>query len=137
MIGLLALHEAATFTPIPDSFLGEYYYAPSLRYLKLDGIPFPGIPKLLSTTTRPITLTLHDIPYSGQISSGARATCLSVLTSLERLWLEFLSYRSHPSWRSRHPPPPNRAILLVLTSFEFQGVSKYLEDVIACVVAPR
>jgi hypothetical protein len=38
---------------------------------------------------------------------------------------------------SRHPSSPNRAILLALTSFEFQGVSKYLEELIACIDAPE
>jgi hypothetical protein len=77
---------------LPDSFLGGS--APRLRYFYLHGIPFPGLPKLLLSATHLVHLYLCDIPHSGYISPEAMATCLSVLTSLETLQLEFLSPRS-------------------------------------------
>jgi hypothetical protein len=41
---------------VPDSFLGGF--APRLRYLNWDGIPFPGLPKLLLSAIHLVTLHL-------------------------------------------------------------------------------
>ena len=51
---------------IPDSFLDGS--APRLQFLELRGIPFPGLPKLLSTTTNLVEIELTDIPHSWYIS---------------------------------------------------------------------
>ena len=51
---------------VPDSFLGRS--APRLRFLLLRGIPFPGWPKLLLSTTNLVVLDLSNIPHSGYIS---------------------------------------------------------------------
>ena len=64
---------------IPDSLLGGS--APHLQFILLHGIPFPGLPKLLSSTTCLVKLLLQDIPHSGYISPQAMATCLSTPTS--------------------------------------------------------
>jgi hypothetical protein len=37
---------------------------------------------------------------------------------------------------SRRPPPPTRTVLPALTRFEFQGVSDYLEDLVAQIATP-
>ena len=119
---------------IPDTFLGGS--APRLRYLQLKCIPFPGIPKLLLSATHLVHLYLHGIPHSGYFSPDAMATCLSVLTSLGTLSLEFLSSRSCPERESRRPPL-TRFILPDLTSFWFKGVSEYLDDLVARFDAPK
>src|SRR6266446_148911 len=62
----------------PDSFLGGS--APRLRFFELDGIPFPGLPNLLLSTTHLVHLNLSNIPHSGYISPEAMATLLSVLS---------------------------------------------------------
>ena len=54
---------------IPDSFLGGS--APRLRHLELSGIPFPGLPKLLLSTTHLDHLSLSCIPNSGYFSPEA------------------------------------------------------------------
>ena len=41
-----------------------------------------------------------------------------------------------PTRERRHPPPPTRTVLPALTHFEFQGVSEYLEDLVARIDAP-
>jgi hypothetical protein len=46
--------------PLSDTFLGGS--APRLRSLKLDGIPYPGLPKLLLSATHLTSLYLGDIP---------------------------------------------------------------------------
>ena len=64
-------------------------------------------------------------------------TALSSLTSLEDLTLRFRSPRSCPDQASRRPPPSTRSVLSLLTYFDFQGVSEYLEDLVARIDAPR
>jgi hypothetical protein len=63
--------------------------------------------------------------------------CLSLLTSLGQLDLEFESPQSRPDQESRRPPPQTRTVLPALTQFWFKGVSEYLEDLVARVDAPR
>jgi hypothetical protein len=120
---------------VPDSFIDES--APRLRYLNWDGIPYPGLPKLLSSATDLVTLQLWNIPHSGYISPETMATRLSALTSLETFWLGFQSPRSRPSRENRRPPPSTRTILPALTDLWFKGVSEYMEVLVARIDAPR
>ena len=120
---------------LPDSFLGGY--APRLRYLALTSIPFPGFSKLISSATNLVRLWLVNIPHSGYISPEAMATCLSVLTSLDALQLEFESPQSRPDQENRRSPPPTRSFLPALTKFWFKGVKEYLEDLVSRIDAPR
>ena len=135
---LAFLHLSGSHELLSDSFLGGS--APCLRSLYLIGIPFPGMPKLLLSSTRLVHLHLEYIPHSGFISPEVMATCLSMLTSLELLQLELetrLSRRSYPDQESQHSPPPIRAILPALLSFSFGGVNEYLEDLLSRIDAPR
>ena len=131
----LLLHSSGMVSVLPDSFLGGS--APCLKYLILDRIPFPGLPKLLLSATHLVTLRYLNIPHSGYISPEAIVAVLSTLTSLDHLTLEFESPQSRPDWANRHLPPPTRSVLPVLTSFWFKGVCEYLEDVVTCINAPR
>jgi len=70
---------------IPASFLDAS--APHLQELILSGIPFPALPKLLSSTTDLVRLELWSVPYSGYISPEAMVTSLSSLAKLETLVL--------------------------------------------------
>jgi hypothetical protein len=119
---------------LPDSVLGGS--APCLRYLWFNGIPFPGLPKLLLSTTYLVTLHLENIPHSGYISPEAMATALSALTHLDSLNLEFLSPQSRPDRESRPPHLPCH-VLFALTFFRFRGDSEYLDDLAAHIDAPR
>ncbi len=120
---------------VPDSFLGGS--AARLRSVELDGIPFPGLPKLLLSATHLVHLFLSDIPHSGYISPGAMAALLSAFSSLETLVLEFQSPQSRPNWEGRHPPPPKRSVIPALEYFAFKGVIEYLEDVVTFIDVPR
>jgi hypothetical protein len=124
--------ETAPFDP--DSFLGGS--APHLQALFLDGIPFPGLPKLLLSATHLAVLHLWNIPDSGYISPEAMVTCLSALTSLKRLEITFESPRSRPDRKSRHPPPPTRTLLPVLNELVFKGVGEYLGALVARIDVP-
>jgi hypothetical protein len=120
---------------LPDSFLGGS--APRLRYLALVSVPFPGLSTLLLSATHLVQLYLHGIPHSGYVSPEAMATCLSALTSLETLQLEFESPQSCPDQGNRRSPPPTRFILPALIAFWFKGVNEYLEDLVSWIDSPR
>jgi hypothetical protein len=125
-----------SYVPVlPDSFLGGS--APRLRLLYLDAIPFPGLPKLPFSATHLSYLWLVNIPHSGYISPEAMAACLSMLTSLNTLRLEFESPQSCPDQENRRSPPPTRSILPTLTMFLFKGVYEYLEDLVSWIDSPR
>ena len=119
---------------VPDSFLEGP--APRLRSLYMARIPFPGLPRLLSYATDLVDLELYDIPQSGYISPDQMATCLSMLTSLETLRLEFEFPRPRHIQERARPPPQTRSALPALTYFTFRGVSEYLEDLVAGIDAP-
>ena len=123
---------------LPDSFLGGS--APCLRSLVLYRVPFPGLPKLLLSTTRLVHLNLYYIPPSGYISPESMATSLSALTSLESLRIRFRYPRPRPALeKNRHltPPPLKRSILPNLTLIVFKGACEYLEEILARIDAPR
>jgi hypothetical protein len=127
--------EDETVPGVPDSFLGGS--APRLEFLHLEGIPFPGLPKLLLSATHLVTLRIQNIPHSGCISPNRMVAALSTLTNLDSLSLQFESPRSCPDQANRLPPPSTRFIVPVLTSFRFKGVSEYLEDLVACIYTPQ
>jgi hypothetical protein len=62
-------------------------------------------------------------------------TGLSALTRLKMLKIEF---RESPRSRPDQPSPPQstRTVLPALNSFDFEGVSEYLEDLISRIDAP-
>ena len=121
--------------PLSDSFLGGS--APRLRSLSFRRIPYPGLPKLLLSATHLTELILFDIPHSGWISPEAMAACLSTLTSLEELFLEFQSPPPRADWESRRPLPPTRTVLSALYHVMFTGVCEYLEYLVTSIDAPR
>ena len=119
---------------LPDGFLGGS--APRLKYLWLRSIPFPALPKLLLSATDLIQLSLVDLPHSGYISPEGIVAALAVLVNLESLTIEFASPLSFPGAGSRRSLPPARTVLPALMSLKFQGVSDYLEDLVARIDAP-
>ena len=119
---------------LPDGFLGRS--TPSLQTLDFDSIPFPALPKLLLSATDLVDLTLDHIPHSGYFSPEALVTGLAVSANLTYLTIEFESPLSRPNREIRRPLQPTRIILPAITRFQFQGVSEYLEDVLAQIDAP-
>jgi len=120
---------------VPDSFLGGS--APQLRIFEFDGIPFPGLPKLLLSATHLVTLYLSYIPHSGYISPDVMAALLSMLSSLEDLLLQFQSPQSRPDGESRRPPPSKRSVIPALKRFYFKGVTEYLEELVTFIDTPQ
>ena len=132
LTNLRLMSNDETLPVIADPFLGGS--APRLRSLMLDGIILPGLPKLLLSAPHLVKLDLRDIPDPGYTPPEAMATCLSALTSLHTLCLEF---RSGPDRESRHSPPMTRSILPDLASIRFKGASEYLDYLVAWIDAPR
>jgi hypothetical protein len=128
----LQLWADETVQALPDMFLGGS--APHLQTLSLMGIPFPGLPRLLLSATDLSELHLWRMPHTGYISPEAMVTCLSALTSLRSLVIEFQSPASHPDRRGL--PLLTRVILPALELLWFRGVSEYLEDLVARIDAP-
>ena len=118
----------------PESFLGGF--APFLQHLYLQHVPFPGLPKLLLSAADLVSLCLFEIPHSGYISPEAMVCCLSTLTRLESLTLAFKSPLSRRVRETQRSHPPIRSALPALLVFQFEGVSEYLEDLVARIEAP-
>jgi hypothetical protein len=128
----LKLRSRAEAPVIPDSFLGGF--APRLRTLFLERIPFPGLPKLLLSATHLVHLYLWNIPDSVYISPKEMVTGLSASTGLKDLVVRFENCFDQ---KRRCLPPETRTLLSVLTNLRFFGTSKYLEDLVAQMEAPR
>ena len=119
---------------LSDSFLVGS--APRLRNLHLFGIPFPTLPKLLSSTRDLVKLNLRNIPHSGYFPPDEMVTALSTLTRLKELHIIFQSPQSWADQAGQRPTRFTRASLPVLSSFYFKGDSKYLEDIVAQIDTP-
>ena len=94
---------------LPDSFFG-------VEPGPGDGVPFPGLSKLLLSADHLVNLTF--IPPS-----------LSALTNLEFLRLRFRCPRSRPALESRRPRPRplTRSTIPSLTTTWFKRASEHLE----------
>ena len=135
LTGVQLSSNGETAPVIPDSFIDGS--APRLRKFRLEGIPFTGLPRLLSSAIHLVALELIDIPHSGYISPEGIVTLFAVLPSLERLVLLFQSHQSRPDWGIRRPPPSKRSVIPALTYLSFKGVVEYLEDLVTGIDAPQ
>ena len=117
-----------------NSFLGGY--APRLQKITLFHVPFLTLPNLLLSAKNLVKFHLNGTTGTGYISPDALATCFSMLKRLEYIDVRFPFYRSFPRLTNRPPPPLTRAVLPALKRFEFEGVCKYSEDLIARIDAP-
>ena len=130
----LSLLSADEIVPIlHEEFLGGS--APHIEYFHLENIAFLEFPKLALSCSCLSELNLWDIPIAGYISPEAMATCLATLPSLNGLSIRFKSPRSRPNRIGQ--PLPTRVILSTLHHFDFNGVSEYLEDLVARIDTPK
>ena len=120
---------------LPDGFLGGS--APRLQFLGLNSVAFPALPEFLMSATDLVYLSLVRIPHFGFISPEAIIAGLAVMVNLETVIIGFQSPLSRPERERRRPPPPTRTVLPALTHFQCQGVSEYLEDLVARIDTPR
>jgi hypothetical protein len=117
---------------VPDSFLGGS--APRLQTLWLTNAPFPALPNLLLSASDLVDFRLDIVPHSGYIPPSSMVACLSSLNKLKSLSLEFQSRLSCPDQPS--PPPQSRVVLPALIRLDFEGMSKYLEELVAHIDTP-
>jgi hypothetical protein len=130
----LHIYSSAIYAPaLPTEFLGGS--APCLQIIHFDGVPFPTLPTLLLSAGDLVTLELRRIPLTGYFSSEAMVASLAVLPRLAKLIIKFELAPHRPN--RTHPPPITRPFLSALTTFQFQGSSKYLEDLVAQIDAPQ
>jgi hypothetical protein len=124
-------------TALPDSFLNGS--APRLQTLHLNSIPIssPGLPKLLLSATHLVQLWLQHIRYHGYISPEMMVTCLSTLTSLESLKIDFDYTPSYPAQENQTLHLSTRSVLPALTYFSYRGRNEYLDDFVSRIDAPR
>ena len=122
-------------TVIPDTFLGGS--APRLQILALSFVSFPGLPKLLLSTSHLVELYLRRIPDSGEISPEAIVPTLSMLSNLESFTLTFDHFWPYSDRGSSSLPPPKRSILPALAQFRFDGLIDYLEQLVTRIDTPQ
>jgi hypothetical protein len=128
----LSLHSGADDSPIPENFFSGS--APRLQDLTLMGIQFPNLSKLLLSARVLVNLYLGDVTSTEYMSPDTIAICLSTLTRLQVLRIDFLFQGSfsNPRCPSRSPQAPQtRAVLPSLSALIFQGFSEYSEDLVS------
>ena len=126
--------DAPPIYPSTVKFLGG---SSRLRSLELGGITIPGLSELLSSLSDLVELRINltSGPESGFPSPKEIVAGVSALTKLKLFALEF-QFETPRERESQHAPP-TRAVLPALSSFEFKGVSVYLEDLLALIDAPK
>ncbi|KAI0263921.1 hypothetical protein BC834DRAFT_281670 [Gloeopeniophorella convolvens] len=118
---------------LPDSYLGRS--AHRLRHLTLDGFALPWIPPFLSSASNLVSVVLFQVP--GDIYfSPERLVHVIALPRLQMLTLHFLSAPSRSIPTLPTPPNPTPVISLSLVELSYEGLSTYLEAVLARVFLP-
>lgn len=136
-LALTSLHLGSNDDISPvllDAFLAGF--TPILQKLWLVGISVLALPVLLLSSPSLSELYLIWIPHSGYISSQMMAICLSLLTMLKCLHIEFHSLNHSPDQISQPPPPLTHVVLPALKMFVYHRVSEYLDVLMAQINAP-
>jgi hypothetical protein len=108
-----------------------------LRKLHSTGVAFAALPERLSPCTGLVDLQLHEIPNVGYFSPEVFANALSGITQLEKLSLHFLSFPTRRNHLDMPPQSGERVVLPALTHLKYRGTSKYLDNFVAKIDAPR
>jgi hypothetical protein len=125
--------DHGTAPVLPPKFLGRS--APCLQEVSLSGVPYPSLPTLLLSASDLVTLNLRNIPSTGYLSPEAMVVGLAAIPRLKSFIIEYQSATHRPD--RIHLPSVTRTVLPALTSFQFQGASEYLEDLLARIDAPQ
>ena len=105
-----------------------------LRHLRLTGIAFFALPHLLYSSRNLIDLHLDEVLNLWLLSPEALTDALSGMTQLRSLSLNILPSQDHIGVSV---PSRKRIVLPALTHLIFQGIPKYLEDLMAGIDTPR
>jgi hypothetical protein len=128
----LMSHDNVELT-LPSNFR----WGPLLRTLHSTKIAFPSFPQLLLPCQDLVDLQLHEIPGAGYFSPEAFAHSMSGLTQLRSLTLHLLSFPRRRSYLDMPPAPGERIALPALNQLRYRGTSKYLDNLVARIDAPR
>ena len=116
---------------VPDSLMRGS--APHLRSLHVKGFEFPALPKLLSSATGLVDLSLCHFPYN---YSWVMVDCLPSWTRLEILRIQYQDFKPRRGQASGHSPPLTRTVLPALTEIAFEGGSESLDHFFSYFDAP-
>ncbi|KAH9959382.1 hypothetical protein BGW80DRAFT_1486852 [Lactifluus volemus] len=133
-LGLKHISNSKPALVLRDTFLGGS--APRLKYLDLESIPFPALPKFLPSCHDLVEVVFTKIPNTGYISPEAVAIALSALTKLKDVYIGFESPASRPDPTNGPPTSLTRVVLPALTRLYFHGASEYSEDLVARIDTP-
>jgi len=116
---------------IPDSFLGGSA-PPQLRIFQLDGIPFPGLPKLLLSAIHLVIRSLQGILHPGYISSEAMAIGPALVNKSRKTPAGIPNRLNRAPTRNFDVHFHRHALScpFSLTS-TYMGIREYLEDLLA------
>ena len=114
----------------------DFRWGERIRTLHVTGIAIPALPKLLSSSTGLVDLQLHEIPMPEYFPPQTFASVLSGASHLRSLSLHFLSLPHRRNYASL-PLPGHYIVFPALTCFKYRGDSKYLDDFVAIIDAPR
>ena len=130
---LILLSRDNLHLTLPSTF----QWGPRLLTLQLTRVAFPSLPQTLLPCQDLVYLQLHEIPGTGYFSPEAFANALSGKTQLETFSLHFLSLPSRRNFLSLPPISSERIVLPALTCLKYRGTSKYLDNLVARIDAPR
>ena len=116
---------------------GSFRWGERVRTLHVTRIAISSLAPILSSSTDLVDLQLHEIPMAGYFSPQEFANVLSGASRLRLLSLHFLSFPPRRNYVSLPPPGSHRIVLPALTSFKYRGTSKYLDNFVARIDAPR
>jgi hypothetical protein len=122
---------------LPPTLPSAFRWGSRVRNLHVTRITIPALPQLLPSSTDLVDLQLHEIPLAGYFPPHAFASVLSGSSHLRSLSLHFLSFPSRRKYVGLPPPGAHRIVLPALTCFKYRGISKYLDNFVARIDAPR
>jgi hypothetical protein len=116
---------------------GSFRWGPHLRTLHSTRIGFPSFPQLLLPSQNLIDLQLHEVPISGYFSPESFVNALSGMTQLRSLSLHFITLPPRRNYLALPPQLGERVVLPALASLKYRGTSKYMDNFVARIDAPR
>ncbi|KAH8988307.1 hypothetical protein EDB86DRAFT_2052074 [Lactarius hatsudake] len=131
------LFLSSTDVKITKLALPKTFLAPKLYHLALVGIGLPKRLRLLSFTVSLVILKLTNIRASGYFHPRLLVARLRFLHKLEALTIEFFDPIPRPNAERELLAKQGTPVTLHnLKNFTFQGVSAYLESLVARIRAP-
>ena len=129
--------------PLEDKYSAMVFpktlQAPHLRHTSLIGFVLPTVFRLLTTAMGLVVLCLHMEHPSAYFQPNTLLQWVSSMPQLETLLVFFFFPVPNPDVEMQlmHTPITTHVTLPNLRSFEFQGVSAYMEAVVRWIVTPR